>query len=141
MGEAKTAPKRKRRRIVRPMLKWSGLVMSVVIVGAFVVSRWYVASLWVTHKHGVSTIWGCLELERLDELIHEHDTGLEKCVELCQEAKRAVDVFPALFKGRISEGNLIMATGEALAHLNYLVARGALTVESDGDGVDWYRQA
>lgn len=79
--------------------------------------------------------------ERLDELIHEHDTGLEKCVELCKEAKRAIDVFPALFKGRISEGNLIMATGESIAHLNYLVDRGALSVETDDDGVEWYRQA
>ncbi len=78
---------------------------------------------------------------RLDELIHEHDTGLEKCIELCKEARRAVDVFPALFKGRISEGNLIMATGESLAHLNYLVDSGSLTVEPDRDGVDWYRQA
>ncbi len=78
---------------------------------------------------------------RLDELLHEHDTGLEKCIELCKEARRAVDVFPALFKGRISEGNLIMATGESLAHLNYLVDSGSLTVEPDRDGVDWYRQA
>ena len=79
--------------------------------------------------------------ERLDELIHEHDTGLEKCVELCKQARRAIDVFPALFKGRISDGNLIMATGESVAHLNYLVDSGALTVEADRDGVDWYRQA
>ena len=79
--------------------------------------------------------------ERLDELIHEHDQGLEKCVELCAEPKRAIDVFPALFKGRISDGNLIMATGESIAHLNYLVESGALTVEPDRDGVDWYRRA
>ena len=78
--------------------------------------------------------------ERLDDLIHEHDTGLEKCVEMCKEARRAIDVFPALFKGRISDGNLIMAAGESIAHLNYLVASGALTVETDRDGVDWYRR-
>lgn len=78
---------------------------------------------------------------RLDELIHEHDTGLEKCVELCTEARRAIDVFPALFKGRISDGNLIMATGESVAHLNFLVDDGMLMVERDSDGVDWYRRA
>ena len=79
--------------------------------------------------------------ERLDELIHEHDQGLEKCVQLCAEPKRAIDVFPALFKGRISDGNLIMATGESIAHLNYLVDSGALAVETDREGVDWYRQS
>jgi glyoxylase-like metal-dependent hydrolase (beta-lactamase superfamily II) len=79
--------------------------------------------------------------QRLDELIHEHDTALAKCVELCGEPRRATDVFPALFKGRISAGNLIMATGEAVAHLNYLVTGGRLTVEADSGGVDWYRRA
>lgn len=78
--------------------------------------------------------------ERLDELIHEHDTGLEKCLELCAEPKRAVDVFTALFKGRISDGNLIMATGESIAHLNYLVEAGQLQGEADSDGVLWYRR-
>ena len=79
--------------------------------------------------------------ERLDELIHEHDTGLEKCLESCAEPQRAVDVFPALFKGRISDGNLIMATGESIAHLNYLIDEGHLMVEPDADGVLWYRRA
>ena len=78
--------------------------------------------------------------ERLDELTAEHDTGLEKCLELCKEPRRAVDVFPALFKGRISAGNLIMATGESIAHLNYLLDAGQLTAEADGDGVRWYQR-
>ncbi len=78
---------------------------------------------------------------RLDELIAEHLTALDKCLELCRESKRAIDVFPALFKGRISDGNLIMATGESVAHLNYLIADGQMTVEPDTDGVLWYRRA
>jgi glyoxylase-like metal-dependent hydrolase (beta-lactamase superfamily II) len=77
---------------------------------------------------------------RLDELIHEHDSALEKCLDLCAERRRAVDVFPALFKGRISDGNLIMATGESVAHLNYLVDSAQLTVETDSEGVSWYRR-
>ena len=32
-----------------------------------------------------------------------------------------------------------MATGEALAHLNCLMARGQATVTTDADGVAWYR--
>lgn len=78
---------------------------------------------------------------RLDALISEHNDGLEKLIELCAEPRRAVDVFPALFKARISGSNLIMATGEATAHLNYLLADGSLTAELDDDGIRWYRQA
>jgi len=77
---------------------------------------------------------------RLDELLAEHQSGLDKLVELCKQPQRAVDVFPALFKAKISEKNLIMATGEAIAHLNYLVAAGDLTSETDADGVCWYRR-
>lgn len=77
---------------------------------------------------------------RLDALIHEHDTALEKCIELCAEPRRAIDVFPALFKGRISDGNLIMAIGESVAHLNYLLEAKQVTVEPDAEGVSWYRR-
>ena len=78
---------------------------------------------------------------RLDALITEHSDGLEKLVELCAEPKRAVDVFPALFKARISDSNLIMAAGEAIAHLNYLLVEGLLIAELDSDGVRWYQRA
>jgi glyoxylase-like metal-dependent hydrolase (beta-lactamase superfamily II) len=77
--------------------------------------------------------------DRLDALIAEHGDCLDKLEEMCKEAKRSVDVFPALFKSQINKHNLIMATGESIAHLNYLVNKGRLTVERDGGGVDWYR--
>jgi glyoxylase-like metal-dependent hydrolase (beta-lactamase superfamily II) len=76
--------------------------------------------------------------DRLDALINEHTDGLAKLVELCSEPRRAIDVFPALFKAKISDSNLIMATGESVAHLNYLLADGSMTVESDNDGVLHY---
>jgi hypothetical protein len=34
-----------------------------------------------------------------------------------------------------------MATGESLAHLNCLMARGLATRELDSGGVAWYRRA
>lgn len=80
-------------------------------------------------------------LERLDALIGEHMLGLEKLLHLCREPQRAVDVFPALFKAKISASNLIMATGEATAHLNYLLSDGLLEVETDAEGVRWYRRS
>ncbi len=78
---------------------------------------------------------------RLDELIAEHETGLDKLIDLCAQPRRAVDAFPALFKSEIGDGNLMMATGEALAHLNYLQKRGLISVETDAGGVHWYQRA
>jgi glyoxylase-like metal-dependent hydrolase (beta-lactamase superfamily II) len=75
---------------------------------------------------------------RLDALINEHETGLSMLLDLCAEARRAVDVFPALFKANIADSNLIMATGESIAHLNYLLYAGMIAVEPDRDGVLWY---
>ena len=78
--------------------------------------------------------------ERLDALIDEHVLGLEKLLDHCKEPRRAVDAFPALFKSRITDSNLMMATGESLAHLNYLIDDGSLLAETDSDGVNWYQQ-
>lgn len=77
--------------------------------------------------------------ERLDALLAEHQGCLEKLVEHCREPKRAIDAFPVLFNSRIDKNNLIMATGESIAHLNYLINKGRMSVETDGDGVRWYR--
>jgi len=75
---------------------------------------------------------------RLDALSAEHQAGLNELRALCRAPKRAVDVFPALFRSQISERNLIMATGEAISHLNYLVGRGEMRVTRDNAGVNWY---
>jgi len=76
---------------------------------------------------------------RLDALVAEHRGCLEQLEAACGEPQRAVDVFPVLFKSRIDNDNLIMATGESIAHLNYLVDLDRLDVERDDNGVDWYR--
>jgi glyoxylase-like metal-dependent hydrolase (beta-lactamase superfamily II) len=78
--------------------------------------------------------------DRLDALIKEHLDGLSKLHDLCRKPRRAVDVFPALFKSKISDSNLIMATGESIAHCNYLIDDGSLVAEHDADGVLWYQQ-
>lgn len=73
-------------------------------------------------------------------MIEEHELGLEKLHTLCGEWKRAVDVFPALFKSEITDHNRIMATGEAIAHLNYLIYNEEMTSEKDKEGVNWYKR-
>ncbi|WP_374572932.1 MBL fold metallo-hydrolase [Phenylobacterium sp.] len=76
---------------------------------------------------------------RVDNLIEGHERCLERLQKLIAEPKRAVDVFSVLFRRKITEHNLSMATGESLAHLNCLMARGLAVKETDADGVDWYR--
>jgi glyoxylase-like metal-dependent hydrolase (beta-lactamase superfamily II) len=83
--------------------------------------------------HGVTT--------RMTRLIDDHEDGMRKILELCVEPKKAVQVFPALFRARITAGNYGMATGESLAHLNCLMARGRITRTRDASGVDWYQSS
>lgn len=77
--------------------------------------------------------------QRLDDLTNEHLEGLDKLKKLASKPIRAVDAFPALFKSSINEGNLIMAAGEAIAHLNYLCFREELSSDLDASGVRWYQ--
>lgn len=76
---------------------------------------------------------------RLDHLIEGHERSLERLHRSIAQPKRAVDVFPVLFRRVIGPRLLGLATGESLAHLNCLIARGLATRTRDADGVDWYR--
>lgn len=76
--------------------------------------------------------------ERLQGLIDEHHDCLSELESLCRKPQRAIDVFPALFRSPINDNNRIMATGESIAHLNYLLAQGSLSMSEDDDGVRWY---
>ncbi len=75
---------------------------------------------------------------RLDALIRGHKTALKRLERTLREPCRAVDVFPALFARPVGDGVRGMATGESLAHLNYLLHRGRASRCRDADGVDWW---
>jgi glyoxylase-like metal-dependent hydrolase (beta-lactamase superfamily II) len=77
--------------------------------------------------------------ERLAALREEHRNALQRLHQHCRTPRRAVDVFKALFGRDIRPSELIMATGEALAHLNWLMAKNLVSVEPDANGVNWYR--
>ncbi len=77
---------------------------------------------------------------RLGQLRKEHMDRLQLLLENGAQPRRAVDVFGDLFGAAINDGNRIMATGEALAHLHCLVNTGDMAVERDGDGVNWFRR-
>ncbi len=79
--------------------------------------------------------------DRLDQLIAEHEACLDALLKHCRKPRRAVDVFPALFKSPIRDSNLIMATGESVAHLNYLMNQEILERSTDTNGVHWYQSS
>jgi len=76
---------------------------------------------------------------RLDNLIDGHERALSRMERrLAAEPRRAVDLFGALFARKIEPDVLGMATGETLAHLNCLIARGRARSHTDADGVARY---
>lgn len=78
---------------------------------------------------------------RLDALLRGHRTALRRLERALRSPKRAVDVFPALFARPVGDGVRGMATGESLAHLNYLLRQGRVERVRDADGVDWWSAA
>jgi glyoxylase-like metal-dependent hydrolase (beta-lactamase superfamily II) len=76
---------------------------------------------------------------RIDEMIASHHRKLKGLQASLTQPMRAVDVFGLLFRRVITSELLGMATGEALAHLNYLMAQGTVQRRSDERGVQWYQ--
>jgi glyoxylase-like metal-dependent hydrolase (beta-lactamase superfamily II) len=71
---------------------------------------------------------------RLDDLIDNHESALSRLAADIASPKRAIDCFSILFKRPIGPEVLGMATGEAIAHLNCLIARGQATALPGDDG-------
>ncbi|WP_322033896.1 MBL fold metallo-hydrolase [Paraburkholderia sp. J76] len=79
--------------------------------------------------------------ERLQRLASGVERALERLRASLAEPKRAVDVFGVLFARSIDMRDPMsrtLATGEALAYLNYLVKRGEARVEIGPDGACRY---
>ncbi|MBU2677881.1 MAG: MBL fold metallo-hydrolase [Gammaproteobacteria bacterium] len=75
---------------------------------------------------------------RLRQLAKEHEDRLDALLDICSKPMRVVDLFPSLYKTTIDDNNRIMATGEAISHLNYLCERGDMTAETGSDDVTRY---
>ena len=75
---------------------------------------------------------------RLAQLREHHELALTRLAGLLVDPKRAVDCYSVLFRRPIGDNNRGLATGETLAHLNCLLARGLITREMDDKGVNWY---
>jgi glyoxylase-like metal-dependent hydrolase (beta-lactamase superfamily II) len=77
---------------------------------------------------------------RINQIIDSHRQGLQSVYDYLEEPKRAVDCFPSLFRRKISDKLIGLATGETLANLNLLLQRGNISKTTDEAGVHWYTQ-
>ena len=80
---------------------------------------------------------------RLDALERDVHEQLDRLRAALDAPCRAVDVLAALFKRPIGPDDLpllSLATGEALASLNFLIGRDEVRCELDDKGVAWYRR-
>jgi glyoxylase-like metal-dependent hydrolase (beta-lactamase superfamily II) len=80
---------------------------------------------------------------RLDRLRSGQEEALQRLERHLREPRRVVDTFTALFPRDVTVSSqlLRMATGEAIACLNYLLQRGRATVRDDAEGAAWYQAA
>jgi glyoxylase-like metal-dependent hydrolase (beta-lactamase superfamily II) len=76
---------------------------------------------------------------RLNQLIHHHEDRMLACEEHCLEPRTAVELLPILFKRDLDQRQMMMALGEAIAHLNLLIHRHRIERRLHEDGVYRYR--
>lgn len=80
---------------------------------------------------------------RIGQLREGQNIALNRLRELLAQPQRVPDTFIALFNKHVDGSDALrlqLATGEALACLNYLMQRGEITRELR-DGVAWYQRA
>jgi glyoxylase-like metal-dependent hydrolase (beta-lactamase superfamily II) len=69
---------------------------------------------------------------RLDQLRDDHMDKLHKLAAFCAAPRTVFETFEILFRRKIGTGEMMMASGEATAHVHWLEARGEVTRISDG---------
>ena len=73
--------------------------------------------------------------DRLRQMIDNHEGALARLLAHLESGpKTAAECFPPLFKRQIDGGTYGLALVEAVAHLNHLLARGAIRRTRRGDG-------
>jgi len=69
--------------------------------------------------------------ERSIAIKEGHIKSLDQILKFCQQARSGLEVIEELYGSRLSLFNLSLATGEAMAHLNYLIEIGDITRSND----------
>lgn len=80
--------------------------------------------------------------ERIAELIAHHAERCALIADACRSRPLSVaEIVPHVFQRQLDEHQTGFAFGEVLAHVNHMLGRGELTLESDTGGTDRYRSA
>jgi glyoxylase-like metal-dependent hydrolase (beta-lactamase superfamily II) len=78
--------------------------------------------------------------DRVEELITHHGLRCGEIAAACKEVPRSVaEIVPFLFTRPLDAHQTGFAFGEVLAHVNHMLGRGELRLETDAGGVDRYR--
>jgi len=78
--------------------------------------------------------------DRVDELIDHHAARCGDITNGCKDAPLSVaELVPVLFTRPLDAHQTGFAFGEVLAHVNHMLGRGELRLETDAGGVDRYR--
>lgn len=78
--------------------------------------------------------------ERIGELMEHHEQRCAAIAEACRPKPLSVaDIVPHIFHRALDEHQTGFAFGEVLAHVNHMLGRDQLVLESGRDGVDRYR--
>jgi len=79
--------------------------------------------------------------QRIADLKRHHQLRCDEIASACTGAPRTVaEVLPVLFPRALDAHQAGFAFGEVLAHVNYMVRRGELLMESDADGMQRIRR-
>ena len=76
---------------------------------------------------------------RLRDLINHHEDRMQAIEEACVEPQIAKDLLPVLFARKLDSRQMMMALGEAIAHVHLLMHRNRLQREEAADGVFRFR--
>lgn len=78
--------------------------------------------------------------DRIDELVEHHGLRCGDIARACGEAPLSVaEIVPFVFTRELDAHQTGFAFGEVLAHVNHMLGRGELHLETDAGGVDRYR--
>jgi glyoxylase-like metal-dependent hydrolase (beta-lactamase superfamily II) len=77
---------------------------------------------------------------RIDQLVEHHAARLAELEAACAEPRSTMDIVPVLFRRKLDAQQLGFAVGEAVAHLNRLIANSRLTRTAGEDGIYRYQR-
>ena len=76
---------------------------------------------------------------RIKQIVNHHRSALKRIEKyINKNPKSAYDIFPVLFKRKIKDSEMVLALGEAVAHLNYLSKYGIIRREKSEKGVNLF---